>query len=95
MTALSFLLPLVVHDVLALLPLGVALLALSWTRPGRRSHHWIAGAGLLALLGGTLVMVQGKAALFGAIDDATWLIVLTGLLAIVLGGVSLLRWSRL
>lgn len=35
MTALSFLLPLVVHDVLALLPLGVAHLTFSWTRPRR------------------------------------------------------------
>ncbi len=33
MTAPSFLLPLVVHDVLALLPLGVAHLTFSWTRP--------------------------------------------------------------
>lgn len=95
MTALSFLLPLVVHDVLALLPLGVAHLTFSWTRPSRRRHHWIAEAGLLAVLGGTLVMVESKAAPLGAIDDATWFIVLTGLLPIVLGGVSLVRWSRL
>jgi hypothetical protein len=52
-------------------------------------------AGLLAVLGGSLVLLQGTAALLGAPDDGTWFIVVTGLLPIVLGGVSLLRWSRL
>ncbi len=41
------------------------------------------------------MLLQGKAALLGAPDDGTWFIVMTGLLPIVLGGVSLLRWSRL
>jgi Ni/Fe-hydrogenase subunit HybB-like protein len=95
MTALSFLLPLVVHYVVALLPLAVGLLAFVRTRPGRRRHRWIAVAGLLAVLGGILVMLQSKAALLGAADDATWLIALAGLLPIALGGVSLVRWSRL
>jgi hypothetical protein len=76
MTALSFLLPLVVHYVLALLPLAVGLLAFVKTRPGRRRQRWIAVAGLLAALGGILVMVQSKAALLGAADDATWFIAL-------------------
>lgn len=95
MTALSFLLPLVVHYVVALLPLGVGLLAFVKTRPGRRRHRWIAVAGLLAVLGGILVMLQSKATLLGAADDATWFIALVGLLPIALGGVSLVRWSRL
>ncbi len=95
MTALSFLLPLVVHYVVALLPLAVGLLAFVRTRPGRRRHRWIAVAGLLAVLGGSLVMFQSKAALLGAADDATWFIALMGLLPIALGGVSLVRWSRL
>lgn len=95
MTALSFLLPLVVHYVAALLPSAVGLLAVVKTRPGRRRHRWIAVAGLLAALGGILVMVQSKAALLGAADDAAWFLVLAGLLPIALGGVSLVRWSRL
>lgn len=95
MTFLSFLLPLVVHYVLVVLPLGVGLLACARTRPGRRRHGWIFVAGLLAVLGGSLVVVQGKAALVDAADDASWFIVIMGLLPIALGGVSLVRWSRL
>lgn len=95
MTVLSFLVPLVVHYVLIVLPLGVGLLAFSRTRPGRRRQLWIVVAGLLAVLGGALVLLQGKAALLGAADEATWFLVVMGLLPIALGGVSLLRWSRL
>ncbi len=95
MTFLSFLVPLVVHYVLVVVPLGVGLLALARTRPGRRRQRWILVAGLLAVFGGALVLLQGKAALLGAPDDGTWFVVVTGLLPIVLGGVSLLRWSRL
>ncbi len=64
MTFLSFLVPLVVHYALTVLPLGLGLL-------------------------------QAKAALMGAPDDGTWFVVVTGLLPIALGGISLLRWSRL
>ncbi len=95
MTFLSFLVPLVVHYALTLLPFGVGLLAFARTRPGRRRQRWIVVAGLLAVLGGVLVLLQGKAALLGAPNDGTWFVVVTGLLPIVLGGVSLLRWSRL
>ncbi|WP_216922314.1 hypothetical protein [Synechococcus sp. CCAP 1479/9] len=95
MTFFSFLVPLVVHYALAVLPLGVGLLVWVRTRPGRRRQRWIVVAGLLAVLGGALVLLQGKAALLGAPDDGTWFIVVTGLLPIALGGVSLLRWSRL
>lgn len=76
-------------------PLGVGLLAFAKTRRGHRRHRWIAVAGVLAVLGGSLVMVQAKAALWGAADDATWFIVVMGLLPIALGAVSLVRWSRL
>ncbi len=95
MTFFSFLVPLVVHYVLVALPLGLGLLALARTRPGRRRLAWVMVAGLLAVLGGALVLLQGKAALMGAPDDGTWFIVVTGLLPIALGGISLLRWSRL
>jgi len=95
MTFLSFLVPLVVHVVLVALPLGLGLLALARTRPGRRRQHWIVVAGLVAVLGGALVLLRDKAALLGAPDDGTWFIVVTGLLPIALGGLSLLRWSRL
>lgn len=95
MTFLSFLVPLVVHYLLTVLPLGVGLLALARTRSSRRRQRWIVLAGLLAVLGGVLVLLQGKAALLAAPDDGTLFVVVTGLLPIVLGGVSLLRWSRL
>ncbi len=95
MTFLSFLVPLLVHYALTVLPLGVGLLALARTRPGRRRQRWIVVAGLLAVLGGALVLLRDKAALLGAPDDGTGFVVVTGLLPIVLGGVSLLRWSRL
>lgn len=95
MTFFSFLVPLVVHYALSVLPLGLGLLALARTRPGRRRQRWIVAAGLLAVLGGALVLLRGRAALLGAPDDGTWFIVVTGLLPIVLGGVSLMRWSRL
>jgi hypothetical protein len=95
MTFFSFLVPLVVHYVLVALPLGLGLLALARTRPGRRRQRWIVVAGLLAVLGGALVLLQGKAVLMGAPDDGTWFVVVTGLLPIALGGISLLRWSRL
>ncbi|MCP9935205.1 hypothetical protein KBZ08_14940 [Cyanobium sp. Candia 9D4] len=95
MTFLSFLVPLLVHYALTVLPLGVGLLAFARTGPGRRRQRWIVVAGLLAVLGGVLVLLRSKAALLGAPDDGTWFIVVTGLLPIALGGVSLLRWSRL
>ncbi|MCT0209482.1 MAG: hypothetical protein DCF18_01770 [Cyanobium sp.] len=95
MTFFSFLIPLVVHYVLVALPLGLGLLAFARTRPGRRRQRWIVVAGLLAVLGGALVLLQAKAALMGAPDDGTWFVVVTGLLPIALGGISLLRWSRL
>jgi hypothetical protein len=95
MTIFSFLVPLLVHYVLVALPLGLGLLALAQTRPGRRRQRWIVVAGLLAVLGGALVLLQAKAALMGAPDDGTWFVVVKGLLPIALGGISLLRWSRL
>ncbi len=95
MTFLSFLVPLVVHYALTVLPLGLGLLAFAWTRPGRRRQRWIFVAGLLAVLGGVLVLLQGKAALLGGADEGTWFVVVMGLLPIALGGVSLLRWLRL
>ncbi|MCT0208241.1 hypothetical protein [Synechococcus sp. CS-1332] len=49
----------------------------------------------MAVLGCALVLLQGKAALLGAADDGTWFVVVMGLLPIALGGVSLLRWSRI
>jgi hypothetical protein len=95
MTFLSFLVPLVVHVVLVVLPLGLGLLALARTRPGRRRQGWVMVVGLLAVLGGAVVLLKGKAALLGAADDGTWFLVVTGLSPIALGGLSLLRWSRL
>lgn len=95
MTFLSFLVPLVLHYALLVLPLGVGLLALVPTRPGRRRQRWIAVAALLAVLGGALVLLQGLAALLSAPDEASWFVVGLGLLPIALGGVSLLRWRRL
>lgn len=95
MTFLSFLVPLLVHYALTVLPLGVGLLALARTRPGRRRQRWIVVAGLMAVLGGALVLLRDKAALLVAPDDGTGFVVVTGLLPIVLGGVSLLRWLRL
>jgi hypothetical protein len=95
MTFLSFLVPLVVHYVLVALPLGLGLLALARTRTGRRRQGWVMVVGLLAVLGGALVLLKSKAALLGAPDDGTWFIVVSGLLPIALGGFSLLRWSRL
>lgn len=95
MTFLSFLVPLLVHCALTVLPLGVGLLALARTRPGRRRQRWTVVAALFAVLGGARVLLQGKAALLGAPDDGTWFVVATGLLPIVLGGLSLMRWSRL
>jgi hypothetical protein len=95
MTSLSFLVPLVLHYALLVLPLGVGLLALVPTRPGRRRQRWIAVAALLAVLGGALVLLQGLVALLVAPDEASWFVVGLGLLPIALGGVSLLRWRRL
>ena len=95
MTFLSFLVPLVLHYALLVLPLGLGLLALVRTRPGRRRQRWIAVAALLAVLGGALVLLQGLAALLSAPDEASWFVVGLGLLPIALGGVSLLRWRRL
>lgn len=85
MTFLSFLVPLLVHYALTVLPLGVGLLAFARTGPGRRRQRWIVVAGLLAVLGGALVLLQGKEALLGAPDDGTWFVVVTGLLPIALG----------
>lgn len=95
MTALSILLPLLVLWVLALLPLGMGVLALVKTRRDRRRRRWVVVAGLVAVLGGAVVMIQGRAALVGAASDETWFVVLAGLLPIVLGAVSLVRWLRL
>ncbi len=95
MTFFSFLVPLVVHYVLVALPLGLGLLALARTRPGRRRQRWVMVVGLLAVLGGALLLFQGKVALLGAADEGTWFVVVMGLLPIALGGVSLLRSSRL
>jgi hypothetical protein len=95
MTFLSFLVPLVLHYALLVLPLGVGLLALVPPRLGRRRQRWIAVAALLAVLGGALVLLQGLAALLVAPDEASWFVVGLGLLPIALGGVSLLRWRRL
>jgi multiple antibiotic resistance protein len=51
----------------------------------------LAGPGAIS----SVLLLQGKAALLGAADEGTWFVVVTGVFPIALGGVSLLRWSRL
>lgn len=92
---MEFLLPLLTYYALMLLPFCLGLLACVGAYMSRRRHHWVLVAGSSAVLAGSWVIYQYKAILWGATDDASWFIVVVGLTPIILGSVSLVRWSQM